>query len=702
MDEYVEALFLKECKGRFLGKVLINGGEEECYISSSSRLSKYVNLVNHKVLLKHNKGSNLRTCYTLYAVEKDENIILLNLNDGNEIYYNYLINKGIESGKIKREYKFENGLKTDLLYNNCNVVEVKSIVTDNIQTNFPGENSKRLDRQLDLYLELLIEGKEVEFALILFNNKVTDIFWNKRYQNICNKFFEAMKLGMKLNVYKAKFKNGDVSVEKSQKLTDELSRDLKKQKWKGREVMDAVCFTETMLNYESNLEATYKKNNGIFYTDLFLADKIVKNLKLSKDKVILDPCCGTGSFVMAALSQKYKNVYGADQDNAAIELCKDYTGSSKVFCTDTLGTSGENVIKKMKLIEKADAVVGNPPYATLGDGVAIQTTDYKFSQKIYSSGNNLFVAAMYRAFEMVKEGGIVSYIIPKNFLHVSSYSVLRKFILKNKKIVSIVDLGAYFKNVRGEQIIITIKNETPEDKSKIKISCLLNSEFEKSTLVEQRFYNDEILLFRSKEDFRIYKKMISAYERLENVCEGYVGRGKSKAKEAIIGKDIRKFGYKHKDTPDTGNKIFIQNIYSAEAGIIAAFGGNYEASQTVTVFTDGNENTCRYVLGILHSKLCNFYLFKYCYNNSRLTMHTDAKYLKKLPLIPYGSRKTVEIVNQVKKIEKTEYLSDKWYDYVEDLDNMVFKLFKLTDLEIQFVKEEMKKIQSKRWFKDAK
>ena len=66
-----------------------------------------------------------------------------------------------------------------------------------------------------------------------------------------------------------------------------------------------------------------------------------------------------------------------------------------------------------------------------------------------------------RSLELVKKDGLVSYIIPKNFLHVSGYSLLRRSILKEKTIISIVDLGRYFKNVRGEQIVLTLKIAYP-------------------------------------------------------------------------------------------------------------------------------------------------------------------------------------------------------------------------------------------------
>ena len=114
--------------------------------------------------------------------------------------------------------------------------------------------------------------------------------------------------------------------------------------------------------------------------------------------------------------------------------------------------------------------------------------------------------------------------------------------------------------------------------------------------------------------------------------------------------------------PSTGNKVFIQNIYSAEAGIIATFGGNLEATQTVTIFTDSDEKICRYILGILHSRICNFFLYKYCYNSSTLTMHTDAKYLKKIPLPEIKTDYINLIISIVKQLEKNDYLSKEWFD----------------------------------------
>ncbi|MEA4888888.1 MAG: N-6 DNA methylase [Clostridiaceae bacterium] len=455
-------------------------------------------------------------------------------------------------------------------------------------------------------------------------------------------------------------------------------------------------YSDEMIKYEKAIDKKYKKSNGVFYTDLFLAKKMLEELDVSSEMIILDPCCGTGSFLFAAQYYGFSSIYGSDQDRSAVDFVNKHVPNAKVTVFDTIGRRGSETLKALGLEKEADVVVGNPPYAPLNNDTQIIASDYLFLRKVQNSGNNLFVAGIIRAMEIAKEGGIISYIIPKNFLHVDSYSLLRKEILSTKTIVSIVDIGAYFKNVRGEQIIITIMNSKPS-KNGILFKKLSNNNFEYLCKIDQEFYSDEILLFNSVEEFSIYKKLKYSFQMLKDVRSGYVGRGKSSSAYAVTGKDIRKFGYKNRKCPTSGNKIFIQNIYSSESGIIAAMGGEFEASETVTVFTDGDELMCRYILGFLHSRLCNFYLYKFCYNNSKLTMHTDSKYLKRLPLNTGTEYCFKQVINTVEMIEQEEYLSNSWHNYIELLNQIVYKAYEITETEIALIDREMKKIQSKRW-----
>jgi type I restriction-modification system DNA methylase subunit len=456
--------------------------------------------------------------------------------------------------------------------------------------------------------------------------------------------------------------------------------------------MTTTEFSQAIFEYEGALALSKRKAEGIFYTDLSLAEKIVRELSIPKDATVLDPCCGTGSFNYAATKYGITSVYGTDIDNDAITLCIENIPNAKFVRANSIEIDSSLLLSKLSILNKPDYVIGNPPYAKWAPS---KWTSPSFSRKVIMSGNNLFVAALFRALEIVKEDGFISYIIPKNFLHVATYSQLRKELLQNKTIISIIDIGAYFKNVRGEQIIITIKNSIPKD-NKISIKKLIKGNFVLQLDVEQTFFDDEILLYNNKIDFLIYQKL-DTHHKLKDICTGYIGRGRSSAPNAIIGKNIRKFGYKKTETPLVGNQIFIQNIYSTESGIIAAFGGSLEASQTVTILTDGDERMCRFILGILHSQLCNFFLYKYCYNYSKLTMHTDANYLKKIPLPEINANLMEELITIVTLLEKEEYMSFSWFEHIKKLNIIIYDAYKLNEDERAYVDKEMKFIQSKKW-----
>lgn len=450
-------------------------------------------------------------------------------------------------------------------------------------------------------------------------------------------------------------------------------------------------------DFENSLDDDYKKKNGIFFTDVQLAIEIVKELDINSKSIILDPCCGAGSFLYAAMSNGCENVYGADLVDEAVKMCKSLTNLPTIKKCDTLGKKGKDVLKTLGLKERVDYVIGNPPYAPMEKDIVIDTDDYDFLRSVKDSGSNLFIAAIYRAFELTRNEGYISYIIPKNFLHVRSYSILRREILNNKRIVSIIDIGAYFAGVRGEQIVLTLQN-SPKLDNKIRIMQLTDHKFVECCTVPQSFYKDEILLFKSQEEYSIYCKMQKPYKKFSDICTGYVGRGRSTSTEAVSGKDIRKFGFKDREVPKKGNQVFIQNIYSAESGIIASFAGNYEASQTVTIFTDGDEKMCRYIVGILHSRLCNFYLYKFCYNSSKLTMHTDKKYLANIPLVKDDSTKEFsQLIEAVKALEKLDYMSSDWFDLFDSLNSLVYKIYNIDEKEAAYIDAEMLSIQSKRW-----
>ncbi len=461
--------------------------------------------------------------------------------------------------------------------------------------------------------------------------------------------------------------------------------------------MPDINFQEESRKYEKSLTSEFKKRNGIYYTEVSLIKNIYSllNIAENKDLRIIDPTCGTGSFLSVASELGYTNLYGMDIDNGAIKVAKKLVPDVQFKTYDSISNSYNKVLKAFKMKEKFHVVIGNPPYAPLSTTNNNDSFDYLFYRTVKNNGDNLYIAALLRAKEMVSEGGLISFIIPKNFLHVNSYSLLRRELLRDFTIESIVDIGVYFKNVRGEQIILNVRKIKPHD-NQIKIYKLVDDSFEFLTEIAQDFYKDTIILFESKIDHNIFIKFNNSYTTLNDYVNGYVGRGRAKGENVISGKDIRKFGLKDNRSLSEGNKIFIQNIYSKESGIIACFGGDLDASETVTIFTDGDATMCRYVLGVIHSRLINYFLHRYCFNKSQLTMHVDAKYLRKIPFIVSEALFDI-VLDYVDLLEKTEYMSDKWHFYFEQLNDMIYKIYDIDSEEKEYIEETVKIEQSKKW-----
>ena len=84
-SKYIEGIFVKELKNRFLCEVLINGESTVCYVPSSCHLSNFLDLKGKTVLLIPTQNPKSRTPYALFAVPFKRSyativVTLLNLN----------------------------------------------------------------------------------------------------------------------------------------------------------------------------------------------------------------------------------------------------------------------------------------------------------------------------------------------------------------------------------------------------------------------------------------------------------------------------------------------------------------------------------------------------------------------------------------------------------------------------------------------
>src|SRR3990167_8853451 len=256
-----------------------------------------------------------------------------------------------------------------------------------------------------------------------------------------------------------------------------------------------------------------RKEQGIYYTPQFVVDYIVKNtigkILLEKsyremmDLKVLDPACGSGSFLIRAYDElvnyfekkdkqanlftKFRiltaNIYGVDLDAQAVEIAqlnlllktlstkarlpnlagKIRIGNSLISGTDEemqryfppllKGDRGGFLDKKPFTYEKEfpevfnrknpgfDVIIGNPPY------VRIQTLPKDevkyFSDKFESAKGSydIYLLFIEKAYRLLRKGGVAGFILPNKFM-VSDYGEkLRTLLSRECAVWKIVDFG---------------------------------------------------------------------------------------------------------------------------------------------------------------------------------------------------------------------------------------------------------------------
>lgn len=183
--------------------VNIEGINEICYVASSSHLSHFIDLENKTVILRENISKNRTMKYILFAVNYKRTKVLLELSYINNLIINYLIKQNKSSNiseLIKREHKFKNGYKADVVICKLGktiIIEAKSLLSYDDSAEFPIKIAKRAIEQLVKIKELLMEGYEVYYWLVLLNPKCQKPILNKDNEEFTSLYQQCSLLGMK-------------------------------------------------------------------------------------------------------------------------------------------------------------------------------------------------------------------------------------------------------------------------------------------------------------------------------------------------------------------------------------------------------------------------------------------------------------------------------------------------------------------------
>jgi len=231
---------------------------------------------------------------------------------------------------------------------------------------------------------------------------------------------------------------------------------------------------EMTVLYESKIQrmGNAGRNGGEYYTPRPLIRTIVKVVDPKIGETVYDPACGSAGFLCEAFTYMEQKVKGTT-DNKILQE-KTFYGKEKkplpyIIATMNMifhGLAAPNIIRGNTLAEnmaqvqekdRKDIILANPPFGGSERGEVLQNFDLRTSETAY-----MF---MQHFIKMLKAGGRAGIVIKNTFLSNGDASALRKLLMEQCNLHTILDLpGGVFQGAGVKTVVLFFDKGTPTKK----------------------------------------------------------------------------------------------------------------------------------------------------------------------------------------------------------------------------------------------
>ena len=208
--------------------------------------------------------------------------------------------------------------------------------------------------------------------------------------------------------------------------------------------------------YQSLLSEGKKSHSGSYYTPQNTAVDITADY-VKKDSLVLDPCCGTGQFLLAFadIAENPLNIYGVDCDKTAVRIArinilvrfKNKIFKPNIFCQNIFfDTESEDLLSSQKgnNLKDFDVIATNPPWGARFSKIEIRKLKSLYPQIASFESFSYFLV---KSLDLIRCSGVISFLLPASVLNVRAHRDIRKIILQKAQIKKVVYLNRIFKNV---------------------------------------------------------------------------------------------------------------------------------------------------------------------------------------------------------------------------------------------------------------
>jgi hypothetical protein len=378
-----------------------------------------------------------------------------------------------------------------------------------------------------------------------------------------------------------------------------------------------------------------------------------------------------------------------------------------------------------------DVVMGNPPY-----GVKFNEEEKNIMSRLFLHQDyqlDSYLLFIERGIELIKDSGILGYIIPNTWISNIMFKSIRKYIFSHK----VLGIAHYHKNifqaVVDTEVLFLEKNHTSNTSIDISIydenmTCRLNTANQSDWILKD---GNPINIFAKPQEIYIsIVKKIEAAQRLSDIAKITVGmkpyqKGKGKPKQTkddvenrifdkmfysedtdrklLRGSDIEKYLIKW-----NGSRWISYGEWLAEPRLSANFDANEkivlrQTGDSLVAAIDREQFVCmnnmhvihslhenyriEFVLAIINSDLMNYYYQYLNPEKGEALAEVKKTHVEMLRIISIDymnqerlAKKAMELMNM-----KIQYPSSNTSTLENEIDRIVYELYGLTEEEIKIV-----------------